>query len=125
MRNPRLDNAPMHQPRDELERARQRIRDLRDAHGIRSVRALALAAGVPQPALSRFLNGKSETMEVPSFMALAAYFGVTISELLGEVPLSSGGQVRELQALAQRMDQPTRSRWLRLGKVLLEDAKDG
>lgn len=97
------------------------IEKLRLDRKIRSVRALAIQAGIPQPSLARYLNGSSETMEVQSFQALAQVLGVTLSELLGEVPLGSSLVAREVQQLAGRMDEQTWQRWLRVGKALLDD----
>lgn len=93
--NARIENAATHQgltlsntdPRDV-------IRELRQARGFRSVRALAIAAGIQQPTLARYLNGKSADMEMPQWRALAAALGVCVSELLGELPLLSDASTR-------------------------------
>jgi transcriptional regulator with XRE-family HTH domain len=83
---------------------RRIISALRQARGFRSDRELALAAGINQPTLARYMNGTSQTMEVAQFMALARTLGVTLSELLGEVPLSSSsGVLRELIEAARAL----------------------
>lgn len=113
----RQDNAEVHHPysaghpRDIIERLRQ-------LRGYSSTRALALAAGIPQPTLSRYLKGTSETMEVASFQALAKVLDVTMSELLGEIPLSSGGALRELTQLLGELPEPEREAWLAAGRAM-------
>lgn len=100
---------------------RRIIEHLRIAKGFRSVRALAIAAGINQPTLSRYLASKSETMEVDKFTALAQTLGVTVSELLGEVPLSSGSPVREVTQVMARMSQTQQIRFLRVGEALADE----
>ncbi len=70
------------------EHPRDIIRRLLTARGFNSPRALALAASVSQPSLSRYLSGASEDMEMATWRALALTLEVSVSELLGEVPLS-------------------------------------
>lgn len=101
--------------------ARQIIRTLRVMRGFASDRALAAAAGVNQPTLARYLAGTSETMEVGNFMAIAHTLGVTISELLGEVPLSNGSTVREIAKVMARMTPDQQQRLLRVGRALADE----
>lgn len=99
--------------------ARTIILQLQSAHGYKSTRALALAAGIPQPTLARFLNGTSHTMEVDSFQALCRLFGVTLSELLGEVPLGSSLPAREVTRLLADMTPAQQEQLLRIGRALI------
>jgi transcriptional regulator with XRE-family HTH domain len=78
---------------------RDRIRELRTLRGFRSDRALATAAGLEQPTLSRYLSGKTKEMTVDNLEALARTLKVTLSELIGEVPLSSRAAVGEAEAI--------------------------
>lgn len=117
---PNADNAAVHyrhQPGD----PRQIIESLRSIRGFKSTRALALAAGINQPTLHRYLAGTSETMEVASFMALAQTLGVTVSELLGEVPLSNSGTAREVSRIMARMTPAQQIKFLRVGEALADD----
>jgi transcriptional regulator with XRE-family HTH domain len=82
---------------------RERIRELRDARGFPSDRKLAEAAGVEQPTLSRYLSGKTKEMTVENFEALARALGVTLSELMGEVPLSSRVLLGEAEAVMRHL----------------------
>jgi transcriptional regulator with XRE-family HTH domain len=107
-------NRPHPDPRDI-------IRRLRLERGFRSDRSLAIAAGVNQPTLARYLSKESATMEVASFLAIAKTLGVTLSELIGEVPLGGSIAAREVMQLAAQMDDATRARWARVGRALLED----
>ena len=102
---PQLHNAAVHRNPYDMADPRQIIRDLRKARGFRSDRALAIAAGIPQPNLSRYLAGTTDTMEVASFKALADTLEVTLSELLGEVPISMGGRIKEFAAIMQQLDE--------------------
>lgn len=117
-----LDNAPMHQlysnghPRDIINK-------LRVAKGFASDRALATAASINQPTLARFLNGTSETMEVESFAALASVLEVTLSELLGEVPLSSGGRFKEMLTILDKLPEPESKALLAAGRAMVEATK--
>lgn len=98
------NNAFMHHrdPRDI-------IRELRAKRGFTSDRALAIAAGLPQPTLSRYLSGKAETMELASFQALARTLEVTVSELTGEVPIDERPDVRRLSAIYDELDESARA----------------
>lgn len=118
--SPHVNNAAVHYKRPPGD-PRQIIEALRTAQGFRSVRSLAIAAGIQQPTLQRYLAGTSETMEVASFMALAQTLGVTVSELLGEVPLSGGGTAREVSRVMSRMTPAQQIRFLRVGQALAED----
>lgn len=118
--SPPCHNAPVHYRRQHGD-PRRIIETLRLAQGFRSVRALAIAAGINQPTLSRYLAGKSDTMEVDKFAALAQTLGVTVSELLGEVPLSSGSPVREVTQVMARMSQAQQISFLRVGRALADE----
>lgn len=83
------DNAGMHDYESKRD-PREIIRMLRVERGYASDRALAMAADIPQPTLSRYLSGTNGTMAIGHWMQLADALEVTVSELLGEVPLSPG-----------------------------------
>ena len=103
--------------------AREIIESLRVKRGYGSVRALAIAAGIPQPSLHRYLSGKSGTMEMASFAALAQVLEVTLSELLGEIPISSRTEVRELTRIMDALAEPQRQALLAAGRAMVEVAK--
>lgn len=111
-------NAPVHSyaqaPRD----PRDIIEELLVKRGFRSLRALAMAADVQQPTLHRYMNRKTDTMDVNNFLAIAQALGITLSELMGEVPLSSGGTVRELTRLAADLNETELQQLLEIGRVL-------
>jgi len=76
------------------------IEELRVQRGFTSMRALALAAEISQPTLSRYMAGKTDDMETRHWMALAQTLGTTVSQLLGEVPINAlTPQVQELETL--------------------------
>lgn len=94
------NNAFMH-----IRDPRAIIRELRSKRGFTSDRALAIAAGIPQPTLSRYLSGKAETMELASFQALARTLGVTVSELTGEVPIDDRPDAKRWTAVLSQLDE--------------------
>jgi transcriptional regulator with XRE-family HTH domain len=114
-----LDNARVHY-RSQSRHPRDIITQLWKAKGYRSVRSLAIKAGISQPSLSRYLGGKSDAMEAASFQALANELGVTLSELLGEVPLESSGLLREAHQVFAQMTPEEQRQWIRLGHVLVQ-----
>lgn len=99
------------------------IQRLLKAKGFTSPTALASAAGIPQPTLTRFLSGKSTYMETPTLMALARVLEVTVSELLGEVPISSGGRVQELAKLMQQLPEPEQAALIAAGHAMADSVK--
>lgn len=85
--NPIANNAPMHDRYATTQDPREIILRLSAERGFTSARALALAAGLKQPTLSRYLAGTTKDMEMQNFRLLAETLGVTVSQLLGESPL--------------------------------------
>ena len=110
---------PPADPRDIIER-------LRVARGFRSLRALALEAGVSQPTLQRYMTHQTEAMEVGNLLALAQTLGVTLSELIGEVPIGSSAVARDLQRLVFQLSDSEQEQLLRIGQALRGDpGQDG
>lgn len=94
------------------------IRRLRDLRGFASDRALALAAGIPQPTLSRYLSGVSQDMELSNFAAVAGALDVTVSELLGEVPLGLNLKAREIVRILERLPEPEQAALVAAGAAM-------
>ena len=121
---PPSENAFVHKPNLVfLADTRAIIEELRVKRGFPSVRALAIAAGVPQPTLSRYLTGKTEAMEVASFKAIAEVLDVTVSELIGEVPVTSRREIRELAKIMDSLAEPEREALLAAGRAMSSVAK--
>jgi transcriptional regulator with XRE-family HTH domain len=118
--SPHLHNASVHTGPYTNRDPRDIIRTLAKTRGFTSDRALALAAGLKQPTLSRYLAGTSQTMEVAQFQALAHTLEVTLSELLGEVPLSSGGRLHELSRLMDQLPEPQQRALLAAAKAMAD-----
>lgn len=76
--------------------------------GFASPRALALRAGVSQPTLSRYLSGTSDDMEMATWRALARELGVTVSQLLGEQPLTADDSIEHVVRAMETMPQSLR-----------------
>jgi transcriptional regulator with XRE-family HTH domain len=113
----RLHNANVHQSYN-LPDPRKIIRELRKARGFASDRALAIAAAINQPTLSRYLANPNATMELDKFQALAETLEVSVSELLGEVPISSGGRLRELTRIMRQLPEAQQLALIEAGKAL-------
>lgn len=90
---------------ERLESARRSIRALLLAQGYRSVRQLALAAGLQQPTLARFLDGTTAAMDIRHMMRLADCLGVSLSQLLGEDPMHDDMRVDQLLRLLRRLPE--------------------
>lgn len=116
-RKPSPENARVHRNPYRPD-PRQIIRDLSAKRGFRSDRQLAIAAGIAQPTLARYLNGTSKEMEVPQFAALAETLQVTISELLGEVSISETPKAREMTALFSALGPDAQDALLATAKAM-------
>jgi len=116
------ENALVHNEYS-IREPRKLIEDLRVKLGFASMRALAIAADISQPTLSRYMAGTTDTMEMANFVKLAAVLEVTVSELLGEVPLSSGSKIRELAKIMDSLAEPEREALLAAGRAMAGVAK--
>lgn len=88
---------------------RQIIRRLMNARGFKSARELALHANVSQPSLARYLSGYSEDMEMATWRKLAASLDVTVSQLLGEVPIQDDRMVAEVTKAMRQLPEDLRA----------------
>jgi transcriptional regulator with XRE-family HTH domain len=98
---------------------REIIETLRIERGFTSVRALAAAAGVNQPSLSRYLSGKADTLELETFAALAQVLEVTVSELIGEVPLNRDGRLRAMLNILKDLPEPDQDALMAAGQAMV------
>ncbi|MDJ0751765.1 MAG: helix-turn-helix transcriptional regulator [Woeseiaceae bacterium] len=73
----------------------QRLRTLRKRSGLTS-KDLALAVGTTQSHLCAIENGRVEGPRLKLLKALASYFGMTVSEFLGETPRANASPEAEL-----------------------------
>ena len=71
---------------------------------------LADRVGIPQPTISRIKNGDSRDPRDTTLRPLAEYFGLTISQLRGDMPLpadqvkvAANDEVQEVSAEALRL----------------------
>lgn len=93
------ENARMH------EATRVNIRKLMAQHEVKSERQLALDCNITQSALNRFLKGESETLEFLALQTLAHYFGLTVSQLIGETPFETDPKIRVVTLAMQQMPE--------------------
>ena len=119
----RCENAQMHYHRKGD--TRERIRELKAQRGFRSDRALAAAAGLEQPTLARYLNGTTREMSAEHFEAQAQALGVTLSELLGEVAVSTRATVREAQSLLDQLTDAQLRQLISVARAMFPDDTAG
>lgn len=81
----------------------------------KSVRAIALEAGMKQPALHKYLAGDTEELAAHNYVALALYFGVTVSQLIGETGLASDPQMRSMMRIMEQLPDDKRQALLAAG----------
>ena len=67
---------------------RDNLQHLMRRHGNLRISELARAANVPQPTLHHIMSGNTKNPRRKSLHALAAFFEVSVSQLLGSQPLS-------------------------------------
>lgn len=84
------NNALMH------EQTREIIRKLMSDHKITSDRRLALECNMDQSTLHRFMTKKTDTLNFNHIQAIAQYFEVTVSQLIGETPLHEDPKIRKV-----------------------------
>jgi transcriptional regulator with XRE-family HTH domain len=70
-----------------------------------SAAELSAAAGISESYLSRILSGEVTNPTIDFALRLARALGVTVSELLGEEPVSSGESERLLSRLDQLLEE--------------------
>lgn len=103
------DNARVHNPFDPTPRdPRAVILATYPVRGFNSIRALAIAAGVPQPTLSRYMSGATKDMELDNFRAIARALDLTVGQLLGEVPIHADPRVDHVLHVMERLSGPGR-----------------
>lgn len=95
----KANNQPMH------EKTRAIIRDLMRANEIESERRLALDCGMDQSTLHRFLAAKTDTLNFSHIQALAHHFGITVSQLIGEVPIEQDQKIRSVVLAMQQLPE--------------------
>jgi transcriptional regulator with XRE-family HTH domain len=79
--NATANNSPMQN------KTRENLLKLMRENGISSERSLALTCDMDQSTLNRFLTGKTDNLRLEHLLALAHYFDITVSQLIGETPI--------------------------------------
>lgn len=117
------DNACMHE--NELPDARAIVRQLMESRQHRSERELAIAAGIEQSAFNRWMRGETESLSTPTLQALARHFGVTSSQLLGEVPLEKDPRISAVVLAMEKMPDYLKDAVLAAATSLVRRLDDG
>jgi len=86
----RLDNSPMNWNfvRGALQKV---IGEKGWSHNL-----IAEKSGVPQPTISRFINGESKAMELENLSAICKALGVSVAEVIGERPIELDDNARRV-----------------------------
>ncbi|MFE6778996.1 helix-turn-helix domain-containing protein [Streptomyces sp. NPDC057702] len=96
--------TPPDEPAAELPTVAPRLRDLRRRSGL-TLETAAQRAGLSPAHLSRLETGRRQP-SLPMLLALARTYGITVSDLLGEVPAEQDPIVR-----AERMEASPAGGW--------------
>ena len=75
-----------------------------EAYGIRNISLWARTAGVPQSTVQNFLKGLSSELQYSTLRRLARAQNVTVSQMMGESPLTEPGGMVRLVALSPGPD---------------------
>jgi SOS-response transcriptional repressor LexA len=65
------------------------LKNLIDEYSI-TANELARNTGVPQPVIHKIIKGKTENPNLSTLRAIAKFFSVSVSELIGETPILNG-----------------------------------
>ncbi len=98
---------------------RYQIRALAAQRGM-SERALAIAAGMSQPTLSRFLSGKTEDLTASNLKNIADALGCLTSHITGEIALHADGRTNDLVVVMEKLPDWAREMTLQNAKSLLK-----
>ncbi|WOI43765.1 helix-turn-helix transcriptional regulator [Acidovorax sp. BLS4] len=87
------------------EKTREIIRRLMAEGGITSERQLASDCGMTQSTLNRFMKGATDSLEFQHIQTIAHYFGLTVSQLIGETPFNEDRKVRVVTLAMEQMPE--------------------
>jgi transcriptional regulator with XRE-family HTH domain len=107
------DNQPMH------EQTRPNIKRLLTEHDM-SERQLAIACGMSQTTLNRFLKGHTETLDYGNLRSIAHYFDLTVSQLTGETPLMADRKIQSVVLAMEAMPDYKKDMLVAASSSLLE-----
>lgn len=93
-----IDNAQMH------DQTREIIAKLM-AHKRWNEPTLAEKSGVNQSTINRFLSGKTDEASFQTIQGIAHALGVTVSQLIGEVPVEADDKIQRVVLLMQAMPE--------------------
>jgi len=94
-----FENAGMHQ------RTREIIRNLMVETGVTSERQLALECNMSQSTLHRFMKGDTEQLEFKHLQAIAHFFSLTVSQLIGETSFEPDPKIRVVALAMEQMPE--------------------
>lgn len=87
------------------EKTREIIKKLMTHNDIRSERQLAIDCNMSQTTLNRFMKGETDSLDFVHLQTVAHYFGLTVSQLIGETPFDEDRKVRTVMLAMQQMPE--------------------
>ena len=94
-----LHNAYMHQE------TRRIIKLMMAQQSIASERQLAIICNMSQTTLNRFMKGDTDSLDFVNLQTIAHYFGLTVSQLIGETAFEDDAKVRAVTLAMQQMPE--------------------
>lgn len=94
-----FENAGMHW------KTRQNIRQLMAEAGVPSERQLAIECSMDQSTLNRFMMGKTEQLDLVHLQAIAHFFSLTVSQLIGETSFEPDPKIRVVALAMEQMPE--------------------
>lgn len=97
---------------------------LMQQYQVPSERALAIACEMDQSTLHRFLSGKTDSLRIEHLVALAHYFDITVSQLIGETPLEQDQKMVTVMKAMQRLPEYKKDVLVATSAALSADASE-
>lgn len=85
-----------------------------------SANQLALKSGIPQPTITRILNGESLDPDTATLRPLAEYFSVTVGQLRGEEPILRDPKIRRVVSAMEPMHEYQKDALVQIADTLAQ-----
>ena len=105
----------------DLEKLRANLAALMKDKGAMSDNELARQTGINQTTISRLLKGKIADPGVDKLCKLADYFGVTLSQLIGEKPIKPERDYTELENMLDMLPEYRRNTVINVAQSLANE----
>jgi transcriptional regulator with XRE-family HTH domain len=89
-------------------------------HQMASERQLAIECKMSQSTLNRFMCGKTDSLDFAKIVAISKFFGVSVSQLIGEAPLDEDLKFRAVVQAMQQMPEYKKDALVAASQSLIE-----